>query len=85
MKPAAAARITLPALAMLSWLCAAPAYGADPSDEVAPGLKVGQVLDQSNWQLAKDLLPPEILRHYQNGEYRNRIVDYPTGKMKWEK
>jgi hypothetical protein len=85
MKSAIAMWIALPALALASWLCVAPAYGADSADEVAPGLKVGQVLDQSNWQLAKDLLPPEILRHYQHGEYKNRIVDYPTGKMKWEK
>jgi hypothetical protein len=52
----------------------------------APGeLKPGDVLDQSNWQLAKDLLPPEILKHYQNGEYRNPIVAYPTGNAHWEK
>jgi hypothetical protein len=64
------------------------AAGADTSgspQEVAPGLKVGDVLDQSNAALAKDLLPPEILRHYQNGGYRNRIMDYPLGTAKWEK
>jgi len=53
--------------------------------EIAPGLKVGDVLDQRNWQLAKDLLPQEILRHYERGEYRNPIVDYPTGNAHWEK
>src|SRR5258706_14405164 len=54
-------------------------------EEVAPGLKVGDLLDQSNAQLAKDLLPPEILKHYEKGEYRNRIVAYPTGNADWEK
>jgi hypothetical protein len=34
--------------------------------------------------LAKDLLPPEILRHYCEGDYRNRIVSYPTGNAHWE-
>jgi hypothetical protein len=53
-------------------------------EEVAPGLKVGDVLEQSNCQLAKDLLPPEILRHYCQGNYRNRIVAYPTGNAHWE-
>lgn len=52
--------------------------------EVAPGLAVGDVLDETNWQLASDLLPPEILRHYQSGNYRNPIVDYPAGFGGWE-
>src|SRR5262245_58132843 len=43
------------------------------AQEVAPGLKVGDVLDQGNAQLAKDLLPAEILKHYEKGEYRNKI------------
>jgi len=46
--------------------------------EVAPGLYVGDMLDEKNWELAKDLLPPEILRHYEKGNYRNPIVDYPA-------
>jgi len=53
-------------------------------DEVAPGLKVGDVLDASNAAMAKDLLPPEILKHFEKGEYRNRIVSYPLG-ARWEK
>jgi hypothetical protein len=55
------------------------------AEEVAPGLKVGDVLDQHNAQLAKDLLPPEILKHYETGDYRNRIVSYPTGTAHYEK
>lgn len=47
------------------------------------GLKPGDVLDQSNWQKAQGLLPPEILKHYQNGEYANPIVDWPVEKYNW--
>ena len=43
------------------------------------GLKPGDVLDKTNWQKAEGLLPPEILKHYQNGEYANAIVDWPAG------
>jgi hypothetical protein len=58
---------------------------AATGDEVAPGLKVGDVLGTDNAQTAKDLLPPEILNHYAKGEYRNKIVDYPLGNPRWEK
>jgi hypothetical protein len=58
---------------------------AASAEEVAPGLKVGDMLDQSNAQRAKDLLPPEILKHYEKGEYRNKIVAYPTGNAHWER
>ena len=78
--------IGVTAVAVLLQLRSAAVVGAElAADEVAPGLKVGAVLDQSNAQLAKDLLPPEILRHYEKGEYRNKIVDYPTGTAHWEK
>jgi hypothetical protein len=62
-------------------LCIAPARAAD---EVAPGLRVGDVLGQDNAAKAKDLLPPEILKHYETGEYRNAIVDYPLSNNHWE-
>lgn len=72
----------------LMLLVAAVAW-ADPerngsAEEVAPGLQVGDVLDRQNAALAKDLLPPEILRHYADGEYRNRIIAYPAGRARWE-
>ncbi|MCK6553297.1 DUF1329 domain-containing protein [Candidatus Binatia bacterium] len=54
-------------------------------EEVAPGLYVGDVLDRQTAHLARDLLPPEILRHYEQGEYRNRIIAYPAGHAHWEK
>ncbi len=48
------------------------------------GLKAGDVLSKANADLAKDLLPPEILRHYKDGEYVNRIIDWPVGIYRWE-
>jgi len=58
---------------------------AAAGDEVAPGLKVGDVLGPQNAQAAKNLLPPEILAHYVTGDYRNKVVDYPLGNPRWEK
>lgn len=49
----------------------------------ADGLKPGDVLDQSNWQKAEGLLPPEILKHYEKGEYVNPIVDWPVEQFNW--
>ena len=46
----------------------------------ANDLKPGDVLNATNWQAADGLLPPEILKHYQNGDYANPIVDWPLGK-----
>ncbi len=58
--------------------------GADkPAAAATDGLKPGDVLNQSNWQLAKDLLPPEILKHYETGAYANKIVDWPLGTYGW--
>lgn len=57
---------------------------ADTAQEVAPGLKVGDMLDQSNWQLAKDLLPPEVLKHYERGEYHNRVAAGPNDVQHWD-
>jgi hypothetical protein len=55
-----------------------------PVDAADTELTPGVVLGSDNWQLAQDLLPPEILKHYQSGEYKNVIVDYPLGIMKQE-
>ena len=59
------------------------ARGAD--DEMAKkraaeiGLQPGMMLDQSTAGLAKGLVPPEILKHYENGEFANKIADnYPA-------
>lgn len=42
------------------------------------GLQPGMVLDQATAHLAADLLPPEILKHYQKGEYRNVYSAWPA-------
>lgn len=70
-------------LAVAAEARAVEANGA--GEEIAPGLHVGDVLDQSNAAKAKDLLPPEILQHYETGTYRNKIVAYPLGTTLWEK
>jgi hypothetical protein len=61
-----------------------PGVFAPPGTEVAPGLRIGDTLEQSNADLAKDLLPPEVLAHYRSGGYRNPIVSFPTGIYHYE-
>jgi hypothetical protein len=51
----------------------------------AQELKPGDVLSKDNWELAKELLPPEILRHYEHGEYANQIVEWKNGMQPWPK
>lgn len=67
-------------LAIVHW-----GAGVARAQEVAPGLKIGDELNKTNANLAKDLLPPEILKHYQNGDYRNRIIAFPSVAGRWEK
>jgi len=71
------------ALALVAAL-AVQAVAADANEEVAPGLKAGDMLDQSTWQRAKDLLPPEVLKHYERGEYHNRIAAAPADFQHWD-
>ncbi len=47
--------------------------------EVTPGT----VLNQETWQQAEGLLPPEILKHYKNGEYSNPIVEWKKEQFNW--
>jgi hypothetical protein len=55
-----------------------------PADEPDAGpLQAGDVLDQSNWQKAEGLLPPEILQHYKDGGYANPVVDWPADFFNW--
>ena len=43
------------------------------------GLQPGMMLDQSTASLAKGLLPPELLAHYEKGEFANKIATgYPA-------
>ena len=84
MKNVFSVALAFAALILFAHVGAVSAADTNGSQEVAPGLKVGDVLDQSNAQLAKDLLPPEIEHHYEKGDYHNRIVAYPTGNAHWE-
>jgi hypothetical protein len=42
--------------------------------QVAPGLAIGDMLSSANAARAKDLLPPEVLSHFEKDEYQNPIV-----------
>ena len=53
------------------------------SSAIAEELKAGIVLNQQTWQLAEGLLPPEILKHYREGDYINPIVEWPIDKFVW--
>lgn len=70
-------RTVLVAVLAVAIAAAVPAAGQ------TDGLKPGMVLDQSNWQLAEGLLPPEILAHYKDGGYANPIVEWPVGTFNW--
>ncbi len=56
---------------------AAPELAQRRATEI--GIGPGVMLDSSTAHLARGLLPPEILRHYETGEYRNEIADWPEG------
>jgi hypothetical protein len=56
-------------------------FAAPPQGDAE--LAAGMTLDQSTADQAKDLLPPEILAHYQKGEYVNPIVSWPDDKITW--
>ncbi|HWP65975.1 MAG TPA: DUF1329 domain-containing protein [Candidatus Limnocylindria bacterium] len=46
----------------------------------AAELTTGELIDQTSWRKAEGLLPPEILAHYERGEYANKFVDWPADK-----
>ena len=50
----------------------------------AAGLEPGATLDKTTAEDARELLPPEILKHYQNGDYKNAVVDFPNTRWKWD-
>src|SRR2546427_645838 len=51
---------------------------------VGATLAPGTTLDRTTAEEAKDLLPPEILRHYQNGDYRSTVVEFPNSRWRWD-
>jgi hypothetical protein len=56
------------------------ALAATVTSSPAAEFKTGDMVDQETWQKATDLLPPEILKHYEKGEYANKFVDWPADK-----
>jgi len=49
-----------------------------PSDSVIRAeLNPGSILSQANWQEAKGLLPDPILRRFQDGKYRAKVITLP--------
>ena len=74
-------RVVIPVLIVLA-LLAASGVRAE-TGAASDGLKPGDTLDQSNADRAKDLLPPEILSHYQKNEYVNPIVAWPDDAYNW--
>jgi len=59
--------------AVLAFILAATVTSARAAD-----FETGEMIDANNWEKAKDLLPPEILKHYEKGEYANKFVDWPA-------
>ncbi len=49
----------------------------------APALEPGDVLGPESWRQAEGLLPPEVLRHYEAGEYVNSIYAWPPEQFTW--
>lgn len=73
----------------ITWGQGAPQAPAPDKEMLAKqakeaGLKGGDLLAKDNWELAKDMLPPEILRHYKDGEYANKVIDWPLGIYRWD-
>jgi hypothetical protein len=56
------------------------AAGVPARADVTPGM----TLDQTTADQAADLLPPEILKHYKNGDYVNAVVDYPKDRFRYD-
>ena len=64
-------------LVLVATLCVVPPVA---QADVSPGMMV----DASTAEQVKDLLPPEIYQHYKKGEYRNRVIDFPDSKFKFD-
>ena len=45
--------------------------------------KVGDTLNSNTASSAENLLPPEILKHYQDDGYVNPIAEWPASKFNW--
>src|SRR5262249_32214848 len=65
-------------LGLVVVVCLALARGVPA--EIRPGM----TLDQATAEEAKDLLPPEILSHYKQGEYPNAVCEFPNSCFPWD-
>src|SRR6185369_16263217 len=50
----------------------------------AQAVQPGTMIDASNVDEVKDLLPPEIYNHFKKGDYANKLVDFPDSRWQWD-
>src|SRR5262245_4495769 len=81
--PARIGRMKTGRIAIVALIALGTVARVRAAEAPADGLQTGMTLDQSNWQLADSLLPPEILEHYKTGGYKNLIVEFPLGLYSW--
>src|SRR5262245_58496863 len=65
---------------LLSLFAVAALLAATSWTGTAADFKTGDMVDKDSWKKADGLLPPEILKHYREGEYSNKYVDWPVAK-----
>ncbi|MGE0827011.1 MAG: outer membrane lipoprotein-sorting protein [Candidatus Binatia bacterium] len=53
--------------------------GAGGRAELTPG----DVLDQTRWQEAKGMMPDAILRRFESGHHRSKIIEVPREALQW--
>src|SRR3989442_13774076 len=75
-------RVVVPALAVVVVLVARGVL-AETGAPASDGLKPGDTLDSNTWKKAENLLPPEVLKHYEKNEYVNKIVSWPEERYNW--
>lgn len=63
-------------VALLAWL----GTGVCPA---TAELRPGDVLDKSNWQEAKGLMPEAILRRFANGQHVSKVIEVPPDALRW--
>jgi hypothetical protein len=63
-------------IGLLAWATAPCVRAAD--------LSPGTILDATTAERAQDLLPPELHRHFAQGEYRNPVVEFPDARWAWD-
>ena len=75
-------------IALVILALAAPVRSEDAAMEAKRkaevGLQPGMTLGKDNAALAEGLIPPELLAYYKNGEWSNRVEDFPQGLYKWD-